>query len=175
MTTANRKASRNLFDELLAIRDGQRESSKSGLIVVKGSQRPWEINRQGKMRWYMHPNLDDTAIRSLIVYVQEIPPGSWTGTQRVQGGWVIYIWKGTGYTEINGVRHDWSERDLLNLPILPEGLVLRHVNLDAVESARLIVVQPNLVAMLGVDMGTEFEQLINAPEYDAPNGPRGQD
>lgn len=158
-------AKRNLYAELLALRDQQRKESADAIRVVKGNELPWELNRQGKMRWYLHPNLSDVAIRSLMFFVQEIPPGSRSGRQRVQGGQALYVWEGRGYSEIDGARYHWEAGDVMNLPLVMEGVVMQHFNQDPEKPVLLLQAEPNYVHMLGVDMGSGFEQLEDAPEY----------
>jgi quercetin dioxygenase-like cupin family protein len=157
---------RNLFEELLALRDQQREQKKNSIQVVKGDELPWETNRQGKMRWYVHPTLTDLALQTIMFYAQEIPPGSRSGRQLVQSSQVLYVWEGQGYTEVDGQRHDWEAGDLINLPLLTEGVVVQHFNTDSKNRALLVAAQPNYSGMIGVDMGSGFEQLENAPEYE---------
>lgn len=57
-----RLASVNFWDELFALRDRQRALRKSAIQVVKGSELPQERNRQGLMRWYLHPEITDTVL-----------------------------------------------------------------------------------------------------------------
>ena len=78
-----------LLDQLFQLRDKQREIFAKGLRVVPGKKRPFERNRNGLMKWYMHPMLDDTATKALMVFVQEIPPGSKTGKQKTRGCQVL--------------------------------------------------------------------------------------
>ena len=111
------------------------------------------------MKWYMHPMLDDTATKALIVFVQEIPPGSRTGKQKTQGGMVIYILEGSGYTMLDADRHDWSQGDVLNIPQRAKGVILQHFNSSSEKAARFLSVQPNLVDWLGVDRRAGFEQI----------------
>jgi len=100
-----RLASTNFWDELFAMRDRQREQRKSGLMVIKGSKLPQEINRQGLMRWYLHPAITDTVLSTQMFFEQEIPPGSRSGRLKFQGEQVMYILEGRGYTLIDGVKH----------------------------------------------------------------------
>lgn len=155
----------NLFDMLLATRDEQRERSRDAVIVVRGSDLPLEHNRQGYMRWYLHPAISDAATQALLFYVQEIPPLGRSGTQLFQGGQVIYVWKGRGFTEIDGRRHYWEEGDVVSLPIWTEGMRVSHQNGDESVTAKLVVASPNWTASLGVDMGSGFEQLDNATDW----------
>ena len=160
-------AARNLFDELITLRDKQRAELSSALLTVKAEELPWEINRQGRMRWYTHPLLHDVGMNTLMIYVQEIPPGSRSGRQLIQGGQILFVWEGRGYSEVSGQNHQWEANDLINLPPLPEGVVVQHFNPNPEVPARLIVAQPNFTSVIGVDMGCGFEQLEDAPEYEA--------
>jgi gentisate 1,2-dioxygenase len=155
----------NLLDELFRKRDEWRRSMANTIYLVKGSKLPWEWNRQGKMKWYLHPALTDRAIRSLMVYVQEIPPLSNTGKQKHQGGLVHYILEGRGFTLISGKKHEWEEGDCVILPTLPEGVEYQHFNIDPDKSVQFIAAQANLFDALGVDMGSGFEQLEDAPGH----------
>ena len=67
--TTDRKAElarTNHWDELLALRDRQREQIRSGIQVIKQSELPLELSRQGLMRWYMHPAIKDTVLSVLM-------------------------------------------------------------------------------------------------------------
>ena len=158
--------SENLLDWLYDLRDRQRKQRSKSAWLIKGKDLPWEQNRQGKMKWYLHPALDDACIRSMIFFQQEIPPGGRTGVQMTPGGSVIYIMKGRGYTLLDGVRHDWVAEDVVNLPIRTRGVAVQHVNVDLEEPVVFISADINLVDMLGVDRGAEFDQVEDAPDYD---------
>lgn len=155
----------NLYNELIRMRDERRAKEKKATFLVKGDDLSWEINPQGKMKWYLHPAIDDTVIQTLIVYLQEIPPGSFTGKQKCQGGTVIYVIEGKGHTIIDGVSHSWETDDIVQLPIRPDGIVFQHFNDEPHRPAQLVCAEPNLVPVLGVDRGSGFEQLAPAPEY----------
>jgi len=160
-----RLASTNFWDELFAMRDRQREQRKSGLMVIKGSKLPQEINRQGLMRWYLHPAITDTVLSTQMFFEQEIPPGSRSGRLKFQGEQVMYILEGRGYTLIDGVKHPWAAGDVLNLPLRKEGIIIQHVNSDPDLPAKFVAAEPNFFACTGVDRGSGFEQLADAPEY----------
>jgi hypothetical protein len=68
-------ANMNLWNELMALRDQQRERRKTAVQVVRLSELPLENNEQGLMRWYLHPSIMDTVLSTLSIYRQEIPPG----------------------------------------------------------------------------------------------------
>ncbi len=153
-----------LLDQLFALRDQQRAAVAKGLRVVHGKDRPLERNDNGYMKWYMHPLLNDTVTKALIVFMQEIPPASRTGKQKTQGGMVLYILEGTGYTMLDETRHEWSQGDVLNIPQRDIGVTLHHFNTSSEKVARFLSVQPNLVDSLGVDRGAGFEQIEKAPK-----------
>ena len=155
----------DLWEELFRIRDQQRERANKGISVVKGRDIPWQNSRQGKLKWYLHPALQDPSLNSYLVYAQEIPPGSRTGRIKTQGNEVLIMLKGEGYTEFDGVRHPWKAGDTLGLPLRQGGFVIQHFNLSATEPARFLSVRPNLLDALTVDAGGEFEQLEAAPEW----------
>lgn len=157
--------SRNLYEELIKLRDQQREKKKKSVFLIQGDELPWEINPQGKMKWYLHPSLEDTALQTLMVYLQEVPPGSCSGKQKCQGGTMIYVVEGRGHTVIDDVVYSWEKDDVVQLPIHPDGIVYQHFNDDPKGPAQLVCAEPNLVHALGVDRGSSFEQLSSAPEY----------
>jgi len=156
----------NLLEWLYQLRDRQREHQRKGAWLIKGRDLPWENNRQGKMKWFLHPALDNTSIRSMIVFEQEIPPGGRSGAQKTPGGAVLYILEGKGYTLLDGERHDWQAEDLVNIPIRAEGVVVQHVNADPRRRVRFVSADLNLVDILGVDRGAELEQIEAAPAWD---------
>jgi gentisate 1,2-dioxygenase len=155
----------NLLEWLYQLRDRQRAQQARAAWLIKGKDLPQERNRQGHMRWFLHPALDNVALRSMLFFQQEIPPGGRTGVQRVPGGSVLYILAGRGYTLLDGVRHDWAAEDVVNLPIRIGGVVVEHVNADADQPAVFIQADVNTVDALGVDRGAAFEQLAPAPDF----------
>ena len=158
-------AQTNHWDELLALRDRQREQARTGIQVIKQSELPLEVSRQGLMRWYMHPGIKDTVLSVLMFFQQEIPPGSRSGRLKFQGGQVMLILEGQGHTLIDGVKHPWKAGDLLNLPLRADGIIVQHFNSDPLKSARFVAAEPNWVDCTSVDRGSGFEQLEDAPEY----------
>lgn len=154
------------YDKLIEWRDKDRERKENGVLVVKEKDFPLESNPQGLMRWYMHPAMEDVAMKSMNIFVQEILPDSYSGKQKVQGGIVIYVWQGKkGYTIMDGIRYDWEKDDVIQIPSRPDGVVFQHFNTDSEEMVKLLTVEANLIEALGVDRGAGFEQLQNAPTY----------
>jgi hypothetical protein len=158
-------AKHNYWDEILALRDRQREQIRSGVQVIKQAELPLETNRQGLMRWYLHPAIKDTVLSVFLFFQQEIPPGSRSGRLKFQGGQVMIILEGSGYTVLDGVKHHWQAGDVLNLPLRGNGIIVQHFNPDPVKAARFVAAEPNWFECATVDRGSGFEQLEDAPEY----------
>lgn len=163
-----RLAAVNYWDELLKLRDLQREQRKNGLQVIEEDELPLENNRQGLIRWYMHPSITDTVLTTLFFFHQEIPPGSRSGRLKFQGGQVMLITEGKGYTMVDGVKYVWEAGDVLNLPIRNDGIIVQHFNTDPQNPAKFVAAEPNWFACVGVDRGCGFEQLENSPDYRTP-------
>ena len=155
----------NHWDELLKLRDRQREQMRNGIQVIKEADLPLEVSRHGLMRWYLHPSIKDTCLTVLMFYQQEIPPGSRSGRLKFQGGQVMMITDGQGYTVIDGVKHSWKAGDVLNLPLRADGIIVQHFNTDPNNVAKFAATEPNWVEGVSVDRGCGFEQLEDAPEY----------
>lgn len=158
-------AKRNLWDEFLALRDRQRAETKGALQVIKRNDLPQEVNRQGLMRWYLHPALRDVVVNPMMFYEQEIPPGSRSGRIKFQGGQVLMILEGQGHTLVDGVKHAWAAGDVVNLPLRPDGIIVQHFNTDPAKPAVFIAAEANWFESCTVDRGSGFEQMEDAPEY----------
>jgi gentisate 1,2-dioxygenase len=160
--SAERKKPQNLLDELFAMRDDFRERNRKGLKVVRGQDLPWEFNVQGKMKWYVHPRKLDTCTKTFLLYLQEIPPGGHSGKQRVPGGIAHVVLNGRMTAVVDGRRYDCEPLDCIALPIKHRGVEYQFFNPDPSVPCRFIAGSPNFYEILGVDMGSEFEQLENA-------------
>lgn len=166
---------RNLFEELIQLRDQQRADSKNALCVIKGSDVPTELSRLGLIQWYLHPAINDTVSKAKIVWVTHIPPHSRTGKLQCQGGQIYYVWKGgSGHTVLDGERHDWGVGCVINIPLGGYGVVFQHFN-DSDEEVLLIGAEENMVDSLSVDRGAGFEILESCPEWDERQSARASD
>ena len=162
---AEHQPTATLWDAFLKLRDEQRENVKGAPPVIKGAGLAQETNQQGLMKWYLHPAIKNTVLSTFMFFEQEIPPGSRSGRIRFQGGQVMIILEGKGYTLVDGVKHHWEGGDVVNLPIRGPGIVVQHFNLDKEKPAKFIGVEPNWFACTTVDRSSGFEQLENAPEF----------
>jgi len=158
-------AEMNHWEELLKLRDRQRAQTRNGIQVIKEAELPQAVSRHGLLRWYLHPAIKDTCLSVLLFYQQEIPPGSRSGRLKFQGGQVMMITEGRGYTTIDGVKHPWKAGDVLNLPLRADGIIVQHFNADPNNPAKFVAAEPNWLECVTVDRGCGFEQLEDAPEY----------
>src|SRR2546423_499201 len=155
----------NHWNELLALRDRQREQTRNGIQVIKEAELPLEVSRHGLMRWYLHPAIKDTCLSVLLFFQQEIPPGSRSGRLKSQGGRVMMRTGGRGDPVTDGDKHPWKAGAVLNLPLRADGIIVQHFNADPNNPAKFVAAEPNWLDGLTVDRGCGFEQLEDAPEY----------
>jgi len=118
------------YDKALLERKKFVDLQMNGKLVIKGTEMDYELNRQGRIKRYLRPDLfPDNPLRDWVVFLHDIRIHS--GRHVHQGGCVIiFVLEGHGYTIVDGVRHDWEEGDLLLLPIKPGGVEHQHFNLD---------------------------------------------
>ena len=121
------------------------------------------------MQWYLHPCIAYAAVQTHVFYRQEIPVGSRSGLQRHGGDIIFKILQGEGYTEVDGVRYEWKQFDVMTLPLLRNGVVFRHVNTGS-EPVLFIGIERNLVHTVGVGRHSGFEELQPCPEYREQQG-----
>jgi mannose-6-phosphate isomerase-like protein (cupin superfamily) len=140
--------------------DTRRQRAAKGAILIKGSEQAWELNRQGRCRFYAHLGRTDLANPDWICFRHEIHTHS--GMHVHQGGLALFVTKGRGYTICNGRRADWKAGDVILLPIEPGGVEHQHFNLgDEPCEWIAFAFNPWLDAM-----GNGYEQKQNHPEYD---------
>lgn len=154
-----------LLDDIFLRRNKWRQRMSKARWIIKWKEQPLETNRMGIYRWYIHPSFDDVAMKSIIFWTQEIPLGSRSGKQKIQGGRAHFILEGHGYTLVSGIRYDWGPEDLLIPPIIAGGVTVQHFNSDSANPARMACAEPNWYDILGPDMACGFEQIEDCPEY----------
>jgi quercetin dioxygenase-like cupin family protein len=152
---------RDLFAELVSIRDSQRKGWRGrGLTRVAGEHLPWERSEFGRVKWFMHPLIFDTCIRTHVVFEQRLDPGESSALVRHQGNAFVYVLAGRGRTRLDGVDWEWKAGDMIQLPARPPGLEFMH-QVDASETspARLVHFELNANDQVGMDRGCGFEVL----------------
>ena len=98
----------------------------TGRIVCKLADCPQNLTRQGRLRNYLGLTIEDTPLQDWIVFTHEIRTVS--GKHRHQGGLIIYVIDGTGYSVVDGERYDWEKGDLVLLPLREKGVEHQHFN-----------------------------------------------
>jgi len=122
-----REAPKQNSYEFALQRDRERaERQMTGRIVIREADCPQNLTRQGRLRSYMSPLTQDTPLRDWIIFTHEIRTAS--GKHRHQGGLVIYVIDGQGYTVVDGERFDWQKGDLVLLPLRKGGVEHQHFN-----------------------------------------------
>ncbi len=132
--TREREApAQNVYE--IAIKRGRERAERNaiGRIVCKLDDCPQTLTRQGRLRYYLGPTIEDTPMQDWVVFTHEIRTVS--GKHRHQGGLIIYVIDGKGYSVVNGVRCDWEKGDLVLLPMREKGVEHQHFNADPAKPA----------------------------------------
>ncbi|MBI2954894.1 MAG: cupin domain-containing protein [Chloroflexi bacterium] len=123
------ESSAKIYDVHFKAREEFANRMMTGQLLVKSSERNWEISRQGKIKHYISPKLwPETAFHDWNVFIHDIVQQS--GKHRHQGGIVLFVIEGRGYTVVDGVRQDWKKGDLILLPLKPGGVEHQHFNAE---------------------------------------------
>ncbi|MBI4322023.1 MAG: cupin domain-containing protein [Chloroflexi bacterium] len=138
-----------------------RDRAYTGSIVIRAEDRPWEQSRQGRAKFFISREADtNSALRDWQVFVKDIHTHS--GKHRHQGGLVIYVIAGEGYTEVDDEKFEWEAGDLLLLPIKPEGVVHKHYNKRPGDTCRWMAF---IYRGFTDAIGHYIEQKENAPAF----------
>lgn len=141
------------------------ERAAKGRIIVRAVDRPWDMHRQANSKRYLsplEPELQDTATQDWEVFLQVFPEKS--GKHRHQGGLVIFVIQGTGYSIFDGKKLPWQAGDLMLLPLTKNGIEHQHFNNDPNVPAKWIAF---VYWPFYRHAGCEVTQLENSPWYEA--------
>ena len=119
----------NQYERTLKWMVDWRERAFKRQIVIRSEDVEWEQSRQGRLKYFINRETDDETLgvlRDWNVFLHDIKTHS--GAHRHQGGLVIYVVEGEGYTEVDGVRKEWEAGDAVLLPLKPDGCVHKHFN-----------------------------------------------
>ena len=118
------------YDTALQERRKTNQLARLGKKLIRAKDIPFEINRQGIVRFYSEEGYRYKHLTNdnWSIFCHEIKQHS--GKHVHQGGLVLFVLKGRGYTVVDEKRFDWSEGDLICLPIKKGGVVHQHFNLD---------------------------------------------
>ena len=115
------------YDNHMAYVNSVYEKQMKGKLLIKGSERPWEMTKQAQLKFFLQPNtFTDNALQEWYLFISNIR--THTGLHKHQGGICIFILEGKGYTIVDGERWDWEAGDLIVLPLKPGGVDHQHFN-----------------------------------------------
>ena len=149
------------YERLVKQQEELRERAFRGDTVIRGDDRPWELSRQGRLKWFISRAADtNSALASWLVFSLEIRTHS--GKHRHQGGLVIYVLEGEGYTEVDDERIEWEAGDLLLLPIKPGGVEHKHYSKRPGQPCRWMAF---IYLPYQDEIGFYLEQKENSPDF----------
>lgn len=117
---------RTAYEQAIQTDKDYAERQMTGRIVVRQEDCPQELTRQGILRYYLGVQITDTPLHDWLAFTHEVRTKS--GKHRHQGGLVIYVISGIGYSVVDGERVNWKKGDLLLLPLRPDGVEHQHFN-----------------------------------------------
>lgn len=158
--------SANAYEAAISAQEKVLARGRSGKVLIRDEERPWENTRQGRLRYFLIPDLHpDTVLQQWRVFSQEIR--SQSGKHRHQGGVSIYILEGKGYTIADGKRYDWEKGDLLTLPVKPGGVEHQHFNTSPDGPSRWMAF---VYLPLANHVALHLEQVEVSPDYSPKPG-----
>lgn len=155
-----------IYDRFVSKLRSRQDRAENGRIVIKGSELSWQQSRQGRLKFYLNSQedpgdpTDESALQDWDVFIHDIRTHS--GAHRHQGGLVIYVIEGSGYTIVEGERVDWAAGDLLLLPVVPGGVEHQHFSDDDERPAKWIAF---IYRPLHNAVGSYIEQVSTSPDF----------
>ena len=163
--TRSREPEPASFPKYLSLVTGREQfvdHQKTAPLVIKGLKpEQYELCPQGLIGWYLQPNDSSNAcLQDWWVFIHDIRGVS--GRHRHQGGLVLFIIEGRGYSTMNGVRYDWEEGDMVIMPLLREGVEHQHFNLREDGSSKWLAF---IHLPTWNEQGSELVQSALDPEF----------
>jgi len=138
-----------------------RERARSGKVVIKGKERPWQQNRQSLVKMFLSTHgIDDTAARNWTCFIHDVKVHS--GKHRHQGGIQLFVLEGEGSTVVDGETVEWEKWDLIILPVKPNGCEHQHFNKFPGKNAKWMAFQYYPFTEV---LGNMFDQVENSPDW----------
>jgi len=95
------------YEMLIRSRREFLERQEKGQVVIKPADREFYLTRQGRLMYHLNPEIHkDTPLQDWRVFSHDLKTQS--GKHRHQGGLVIYVITGKGYSVVDGERIDWD-------------------------------------------------------------------
>src|SRR5947209_17954519 len=93
----------NPYERVMRQRKALAERNLTGPVVIDCTKQQWFQTRQGKLKYFLDPvSFKDTPLQQWRVFIHDIKTRS--GKHRHQGGLVIYVLGGKGYSVVDGER-----------------------------------------------------------------------
>jgi gentisate 1,2-dioxygenase len=105
-----------LYKEQLLFSSGEEKRRRASRVLVKGSDIKLGKTPMGRVFYVVDPKTG-YLMRVLGTLVAEITPGKRSGAHRHLYEEVNYVVSGRGYSLIEDRRYDWSEGDVLCIPV----------------------------------------------------------
>lgn len=154
-------AQERTYDKALRFYRERAERNATGPVVIRSTDREFELSRQGRIKYYLnHLVHKETPLQQWLVFTHEIRTQS--GKHRHQGGLVIYVIEGKGYSIVEGERWEWEAGDLVLLPMKPGGVEHQHFNLDPEKPSTWIAF---INTPIMEHLAHEMTQMESSPDY----------
>ncbi|MBI4320319.1 MAG: cupin domain-containing protein [Chloroflexi bacterium] len=149
------------YEQIVKSATDLRDRALAGRIVVGAEDQTWEQGRQGRAKFFLCREAPtNSVLHDWVVFVHDIRTHS--GEHRHQGGLVIYVLEGEGFTEVGGEKFEWEAGDLLLLPIKVNGVVHKHYNKRPGDNCKWMAF---IYRPLGDAIGFFLEHKANSPDY----------
>jgi quercetin dioxygenase-like cupin family protein len=142
--------------------------------VVRAKDMPWENSRHGRLK-HVANDQTNARIKTLDIYIQEIPPGGHSGKHRHMAEEYIFVLEGRGYdlhwdvnprleekyhwdVEKEPKRFEWEAGDVICIPV---NTIHQHFNSDPYKPARFISGSNRIYKHMGFH---DLEQIEDAPK-----------
>jgi quercetin dioxygenase-like cupin family protein len=146
----------NTYDRYIKLMHDEVDFCREVDHVVREAEEPWEMTRQGKIKWMVHPD-SPVAAKHKWIFFQEIEPGGRSGMHRHLSEELILVLEGNGYDVHDGQRWNWEQGELIIIPSMAA-----HQHFNTGESRALLF---SSMPTHYVDLGLGgIEQLEDAPE-----------
>ncbi|MFM9971021.1 MAG: cupin domain-containing protein [Burkholderiales bacterium] len=119
-----------LYEQFLKKLADFHDRQQAGKIHIKKSDVVVQMSRQSHAEYFLATESFPTVLQDWRVFISNIKKQS--GKHRHQGGLVIFVLEGSGWTICDGERYEWSAGDLILLPIKPGGVEHQHFNNEGV-------------------------------------------
>lgn len=150
--------------------------------IITPEDMPWEESKQGMIKHLINQKMCEAMnipAKSVDLYMQEIPPGGYSGKHRHMSEECVYIVEGKGHdvhwdvdielkekyrwiVNDQGERYDWEAGDLV---YIPTNIVHQHFNDHPTQPARIISAVNRVYNHLGFGYN-DLIQMEYASDYE---------